>query len=224
MKARLAVVGLAAVMVLGGSGGAWAQSVVAATPQELSNSYRLHNQAEAEWKAGNIDRALALAEQALVIMRRGPESIHLGRALGQVANLRAMKGDLKGSSQLLDESYHLMTRLLDPNDRELAVVKATYAHECVRRGDYGLAEELYLGALELVERARGVNHEDVGYYTNVLGIFYEGRGDYARAIQFTERTIDIHRRTSDPTKRGVATLTSNLAGIYLKLGDLTRAE
>ena len=92
-----------------------------------------------------------------------------------------------------------------------------------KQARYAEAEELFLAALEEVER---FGEQDPRLATSLknLALLYHDQGKYAESESLNQRALAIYEETLGPEHPNVATSLNNLALIYYDQGKYAEAE
>ena len=108
-----------------------------------------------------------------------------------------------------------------------ATAKAIYKQALQQRddGNYAQAERLARESLRINLKLHGVNHGDTADSFNALGTIEQGRGDYAAAIAYLERALQIKRAVNGDIHPRVAGAEFNVGVMrHLYLNDPSSAE
>ncbi|HZT57799.1 MAG TPA: tetratricopeptide repeat protein, partial [Pyrinomonadaceae bacterium] len=92
------------------------------------------------------------------------------------------------------------------------------------KGDYAKAEDYFLRARSVLEKAEGADHPDSLMVLYNLGIIYKEEGDYAKAAQFHREALDGRVRVLGEDSTLVAASLTDLATVYRVTGDYAKAE
>jgi tetratricopeptide (TPR) repeat protein len=92
------------------------------------------------------------------------------------------------------------------------------------KGDYAKAEPLFQRALEINEKVKGTEHQDVALLLNELGVLYYRQRSYAKAELSHQRALVIYEKALGAEHPDTATSLNNLARLYQIKGDYARAE
>ncbi|MFD0321043.1 serine/threonine-protein kinase [Lysobacter gummosus] len=107
------------------------------------------------------------------------------------------------------------------------VAKAIYKQALQQRdaGNYAQAERLAREALRIDLKLHGENHGDTADAFNALGTIEQGRGDYAAAVDYLQRSMQIKRAVNGPAHPRVAGAQFNIGLMrHLYLNDPAGAE
>ncbi len=194
---------------LGGCGGYQAH---------VTNAVSDERQAEAELKAGNPDRALAIYERAAEHWREvGAHRIYAA-TLDSMARIHKDRGDFDLA--------------VDAWQQALSIAKFTQDTDAVLRtlGNLGMAHSAWgrhedaLGYYQQsLELARTLKHEaSIARLHNNIASVHRYQGNLDRAIEHYQKALDIDRRLKD--EMAVATCMANLGTVYMDRGDFQRAK
>ncbi|XXY21910.1 CHAT domain-containing tetratricopeptide repeat protein [Sorangium sp. So ce216] len=98
------------------------------------------------------------------------------------------------------------------------------AVELEQAGRYDEAIPLARRALELRERALGLDHPDVAESLNTLATLLDAKGDHAAAEPLYRRALAIREKALEPEHSDVAQSLDNLALLLRAKGDIAAAE
>ena len=88
-------------------------------------------------------------------------------------------------------------------------------------GDYDKAEKIYHVLL-----LDALNTRDVGnlsFLYNQLGFIEDRKGEYAKALEYMHKALDIYVKSLPPTHPNLATTYSNIGGVYQSMGEYSKA-
>jgi len=91
-------------------------------------------------------------------------------------------------------------------------------------GKQGDAIQMAERALAIREKALGPDHLDVAASLYRLGLFYDNRGDYARAEPLYGRALAIREKALGPDHPIIVPLLNSLASLYRAEGDYAKPE
>ena len=92
--------------------------------------------------------------------------------------------------------------------------------------DYGLykeAELVYLWLISLCEKLYGKEHADTAQSYNNIGVIYYNQGNYAKALEYHEKALDIRERVLGPNHPDTAQSYNNIGLVYYNQGDYAKA-
>ncbi len=92
------------------------------------------------------------------------------------------------------------------------------------RAQYAEAEPLYRRALDIYEKALGVEHPDVVTSLNSLAVLYLNQGKYGEAEPLLKRSLAVREKALGAEHPDVADSLNNLAALYRAQGRYTEAE
>lgn len=92
------------------------------------------------------------------------------------------------------------------------------------QGLLGIAEPLYIRALEIREKTLGPEHPDTAVSLNNLAWLYSSQGSYGKAERLYLRALAIHSKRLGPNSADTVTNLNNLAGLYYEQGLFRKAE
>ena len=129
-----------------------------------------------------------------------------------------------GVERLLPHARAAAENAADALGTPLALLLASAGFYLDARGEYDLAEPLYIRSLAIREKALGPDHPDVGTsLTNLAGLYYSP-GKYDRAEPLLIRSLAIREKALGPDHPNVGTSLNNLAELHQVQGKYDRAE
>jgi CHAT domain-containing protein/Tfp pilus assembly protein PilF len=124
-----------------------------------------------------------------------------------------------------EKSLNIRERILGANNLDVAESLFARGLYCRNAGDIPRAEDSYLRALAIREKALGAEHPDVSLVLNNLGyLYYYDLHDYDRAESLYERSIAIKEKAFGAEHPQVATTLINIGLIEWKRKDYARAK
>ena len=92
--------------------------------------------------------------------------------------------------------------------------------------DYGLyhdAEAVYLRQISFAEELYGKEHEKTATSYNNIGLVYDNKGDYAKALEYHFKALTIWEKVLGREHPSTATSYNNIGLVYDKKGDYGKA-
>ena len=124
-----------------------------------------------------------------------------------------------------EKSLNIRERILGANNLDVAESLFARGLYCRNAGDIPRAEDSYLRALAIREKALGAEHPDVSLVLNNLGyLYYYDLHDYDRAESLYERSIAIKEKAFGTEHPQVAATLINIGLIEWKKKDYARAK
>jgi len=152
---------------------------------------------------------------------QGTESLRSAEALDLLVEA-LWRGGKAGDSEttaLGERAIRIKESLLGGDDPALAKSLVNLGIVHAIRGEFSSARPLYERALRIQERALGPDHPDLAGTLNSLGILLRNTGNYPEARATLERSLSLRMKAGGETME-VASILSNLAGVYSNMGDL----
>jgi predicted ATPase len=144
-------------------------------------------------RAGDLDRSVALREQAVALARGEADEWNLAMALGNLGGSLWKVGDYVRARATLEESLVLYRALGEPEGTAFALCGLGMVK--LSEGDYKRASSLLEEALAL---ARKVGHlPDTGRYLADLGVVVLHEAEYDRAVALFEESLRLAREVED---------------------------
>lgn len=147
-----------------------------------------------------------------------------------IQNYERLFDDLKDNDRF-DEALIIGFRLL-----ELKTTYFGHTHEsisytldgvatiCLAKGEYGKAESLFTGALQILKNCFGDTHPDVAIVMGKIALIYQNTGEYEKAEFYYKRSLEIRLSLFDSEHPLVLSALNNLATLYLTIGNYKNAE
>ena len=149
-------------------------------------------------RAGDLDRSVALREQAVALARGEADEWNLAMALGNLGGSLWKVGDYVRARATLEESLVLYRALGEPEGTAFALCGLGMVK--LSEGDYKRASSLLEEALAL---ARKVGHlPDTGRYLADLGVVVLHEAEYDRAVALFEESLRLARQVEDDLLTG----------------------
>ncbi len=228
---RLAVCGVAAVMVCGHAATSLAEPAPAAQPADdqaarLAEADRLTEEVERLAGADRAAEAVPLARRALALREKalGPDHLAVGQAANNLAYLLKATGDLSGAEALYRRALAIRERALGADHVQLVVPLNNLAAVLRARGDPAAAEAAYKRALIILERAVGPDHPNVAIILGNYATLQRERGDLAAAVALLRRLLTLDQKNLGPDDPETLEAQVTLAHVLMEQGDLAAAE
>ena len=183
MMDSIKAIGMATVLLL-----------LAATACSQGGKWRKLNQEARElYRSGKYDRAVVVAEEALVLAERkvGPDHSDVATILNDLALIYYSQGQYAQAEPLHKRALAIRERALGPDHPDLATSLNNLAVLDINRGDYAQAEPLLKRALAINEKALGPDHPDLATSLNNLAELDRTQGRYAQAEPLYKRSLAI---------------------------------
>jgi predicted ATPase/transcriptional regulator with XRE-family HTH domain len=162
---------------------------------------------------GDIEQAIALAEESVAIFRAEGETRGLAQALNELAGAHLTRNDYARTVTLAEEALALFRRLGAPLGEAGALTMLGLAAK--EQGDYARAVACHEAALAL-HRASGNARGMAAQFTHLsFNAFW--MGDYARAEQMARQSLGIGRTLNN--RNAMATALSGVGAALHRQGD-----
>ena len=175
----------------------------AATLEQSSLEYALR---------GDLPRALALEEQALLAYRSVDDTAAVTGALNRVGNLRQRTGDSDGARAAYLEAQNLAS--VTGNRGEEAAARSNLGTLYEESGDLASADAQYQAARALAEG--GDVDATLATILNNQALLARRRGDPQQAIELFQAALKIDRKLGN--EAGEANRLRNLGAVYAAVG------
>jgi tetratricopeptide (TPR) repeat protein len=184
-----------------------------ATPNDraqVAQTLALQEAEQLSAEAGQFDKALPVAEQALAIREKtlGAKHLDTSSSLNTFALIHQDKGDYVKAEPLYQRALTIHEKKLGAEHPSTATSLNNLAAIYKSKGDYAKAESLHQRALAIYEKSLGVNHPLTATSLNNLAALSESKGDAAQAVALRlrasaieERNIAINTRTGSERQK-----------------------
>jgi CHAT domain-containing protein/tetratricopeptide (TPR) repeat protein len=220
--------------------------------EKLKERDRLFQEANRLLRDQQVDKGMALGEQALALTRevRGeqdPETLHLARSLAQAYEQLA---NFPAAQKLRRQVLASLTRLhgrdhWEVTDARLALEDAERLAQMAPADRRRLAEAVQLNgrvvqlyqqgkpqealpvaqkALELRKQVLGERHPHYAGSLNNLARLYQDQGEYAKAEPLFRQALEIRKEVLGERHPDYAQSLNNLAALYQDQGEYAKAE
>ncbi len=178
----------------------------------------LYGAAAIGWNQGNLERASALAGEALALCRALQDEAGVAYSLSVLGLVPLLRGEYERAAEMFEESLAVWRRRGQPWEQAAALTvlgQTTYS-----RGDFRRAASLCEEALRLF---RGVGDRwGITWSLTHLAVAISGQGDEARAVPLIEESIALSRAMKN--RPVTAWSLHTLSRIMRRRGDLERAK
>ncbi len=169
-------------------------------------------------RVNNLNRSIALAQEALTTSRDIDDKELQGKCLSQLSLFNMIKGEYELSISMAEEALEYFKELND--EKGIADVKYNIA------GIYYKTDNFHLGLVNLIDclttYRKYKDHHNEARVQKSLGTIYEYFGDLKNAIKSYEAAIDAARKAGDTNLESNAY--NPLSGIYLKQNKIKEAQ
>ena len=168
---------------------------------------------------GDIDTATSDSlTRALVAFRKAKDTIGESLALNAFGIAYLRTADNVAAAQYFKDALALRDAKTQPSQR--AKTLANYAIATSLTGDYATAEVSLEEAVKLLHDLGDLAQE--AHVNDTLGFMFEERGQFARALDYYKRGLDIRVQTDDKVLQPQSM--SNVAYMHFLIGDISLAE
>ena len=178
--------------------------------------------AQAMYLAGATEEATAACEQGLELCQNQEQRLAVALEQDRLRNILGIilldRGDFHRAERLFTDNLDL-ARAMGRQPEELKAL-GQLGLTAMKRDDYGRAEAWYREARTMAE-AMG-EHRLLGICLQHLGVLEERRRSYARALELYQRSVAVLKKTGH--RSYLCWVALDLGKLYLKLGDLSRAD
>ena len=186
---------------------------------------KLNRELGEHYRAGQYDKALVLAKQALEVAEKavGPDHPDVALSLNGLALIYGTLGQYAQAEPLYQRALAIREKALGPHHPDVAASLNSLAVLYREQGQDGQAEPLYMRALAIQEQALGPHHPDVALSLNNLAALYHTQGQYAQPEPLYKRALAIREKALGPHHPAVAGSLNNLASLYETQGQYASA-
>jgi len=167
---------------------------------------------------GDLPRALALEEQALLAYRSVDDTAAVTGALNRAGNLRQRTGDPDGARSAYLEAQRLAS--ITGDRAEEAAARSNLGTLFEESGNLAAADAEYQAARTLAEAAGA--DATLATILNNQALLARKQGDPQRAIELLKAALEIDRDRSNDG--GAANRLRNLGAVYAKVGRQAEAS
>ena len=92
--------------------------------------------------------------------------------------------------------------------------------------DYGLykdAEAIYLRQIAIAEELYGKEHENTATSYNNIGLVYDEKGDYGKALEYHQKALTIREKVLGTEHPDTASTYNNIGWVYREQGEYAKA-
>ena len=166
---------------------------------------------------GDLPRALAIEEQALLAYRSVDDTASITGALNRVGNLRQRTGDKAGARAAYAEAQSLAA--VTGNGAEEAAARSNLGTLDEEAGDLASADAQYQAARALAQSAKA--NATLATILNNQALLARRQGDPERAIALLGQALEIDRDAGN--EAGVANRLRNLGAVQAAAGHRKEA-
>lgn len=216
-EARIAAVFLFALLFLSPAG---------AQESELAEAQRLTEQVYQYYAAGRYERAIPLAQRALMIREKvlAPEHPDIAVSLSNLGMLYFTISAYAKAKPLYERALDIRQKVLGSEHPVTAESLMNLGGLYQATGDYPKAEQLFKRALAITEKAFGPEDPHTATALNNLALLYFTIGAYAKAEPLYQRALAITEKALGPKHRHTAGSLNNFAELYRVTGAYAKAE
>jgi tetratricopeptide (TPR) repeat protein len=196
----------------------------------LERGVQLHSEAVAALESGDVDRALAVAGEALTIFESesGPEHPDVANVLGCLGRIHCERSDYASAEACFRRSAAIMrevrSQAVGPDIDRLTVHALTGLGDILRiLGRYDQAEAPLREAIALGETALGQEDVDVVTAVNSLAVLFKYSGRFDEAADLYARVLAAAEATGAGDE-AIATLLHNIGGLEHARGNFAAGE
>lgn len=180
----------------------------------------------ARWK-NQVDDAVRDYSKAVQLAESlEPHDGRLADALGKLGQIYSSRSQFALANTTFEQQLAAIKEIHGLNDPEIAEPMLSMGMCAISQKDFVTGEKLILQAIQITESFYGEHNKKVLQYMTTLTQAYAYAGQYADAIPYLQKTIQICKDSPDvcPYHYQQMANTIALAGIYDKLGKFDLAE
>ena len=91
------------------------------------------------------------------------------------------------------------------------------------QGKYEEALRFYEKSIEIEEKCKPLNHQNLANSYNNIGVMYDKRGEYPKALSYYEKALEIKQQSLSPNHPSLASSYNNIALVYHNMNDHPKA-
>ena len=154
----------------------------------------------------------------------GTENATYASALYALGSAEYYVGRYETSYVLLKRAESLQEKFTGPQSNQVAVTKTMIGLVLDAKNEFDEAIGTFHDVLSILRELRKENSPESGLcYLNLLST-YRNKGDYARAVAYGKKTIDVYHRIGLPDDANVASAYCTLGEVYTAIGDFDNAQ
>jgi len=187
---------------------------------------QLMDQLNQYYQAGEFDKALATAEQAveLAIKVLGADHPLTTSAVFTLAQLYQAQGLLQKAETQFLKLLKLYQQTFDAGELDKAIARESLASVYLAQGRYKKAEQQYLQVLKTKTETLGAEHPEVSFSTSSLAELYRLMGHYDKSEPLFEKAIAQIREQQGDQNPGLYSVLANQAKLFEDLGQYVKSE
>jgi len=166
-----------------------------------------------------LDSALEAGETAF-----GPDSAPVSDVLLFSGNLHFDSGQFEEAGREWERAVSIRRAVYGAEHQQYAFAISNLARYYRVTGQLDESRRLLDSAIEIFERTYGPDHPALAHTLGSQGTTLRSLEDYEGAIRVYERAASILKKLFGPDHANLSWITRGLAGVYLRMGDLTEAE
>ncbi len=181
--------------------------------------------ADALIELGELDRAEAQLEEALIVQLRELGELHpdVAMSLDFLGVVHFSRGDLESAESLFEQAAAMREKLLGENHADTARSLNNLASVRFQRGDLAAAESLFRRAAGIRGELFGTDHPDTIYNLSNLATVLFAQGDLPAAEALHRQVLTARQRLLGDDHPDVAFSLNNLADVARAQGDYRAA-
>lgn len=191
--------------------------------QLLAQARQLSMQSQAASNAGSYVKALALAQQSLVLGEQalGPDDAYLGDLSAKLGSAQLTEGDRERAAQSFQRAIRIDE--VAGNNPQLALALLGLGNVYVNSNDFPRAEEALQRALAVTEKVQGSDSPQVANCLVAIAHLHQRRGNFPPALAELQRALTIDRQRLEPDDPAVIDAMDGLGDLYFETDDYERA-
>ena len=126
--------------------------------------------------------------------------------------LHQAQGEITAAGKLFSEAVDVYSKILPPDDPDLATSLNNLGFYYSQTGDYSLSEDLYRRSLDIRERKLPKNDPAIADSLNNLAELFKSEEQWDEVVPLLNRALEIRTRSLPPNHPIIAATLQNLAG------------
>ena len=204
----------------------WMVASVAIAQEARRTWQELNDDVVRLYRAGEYQRALPVARQALEVAEEihGSDHPDVATSLNWLAETYRKQSQYAQAEPLYRRGLRIREEQLGSQHPDVAISLNDLAWLYLEQNRTAQAAPLAERALTIRERVLGPNHPDLAVSLNTLAVLHYYRNEFAQAEPLYQRALTIREQALGREHSEVATSLNNLASLYTDMGAYAKAD
>lgn len=195
------------------------------TPAVTKSWEDLSNEIDSVYAAGDLEKAISLANQAIALAEKFPEQdSRLARSLDKLGEILHRAEKYGQAEMAWWRSLQIKLKVLGENHPEVANTGNQLAGLHYMMGRFSEAENYSKKCQTIYENCYGAEHPNVAVCMHNLASLYHVQGRYGEAEVQYKRAVDIRTRTLGESHKDTISVRKNFADMLKTLGREVEAQ